>query len=831
MDFEERELHFNTLPWHWFKYVGQETQGFPHYSTGDLNAIHSRSGEYSFRLLSDGGSVGFQYPRDRKQIPARPGSDFQITAYVHLEEAETCRAQMTCALTDRSGHEIPKSRRNSNLVSQLEQGPDGWARLEVYVPGDFPQARFITLGLWLLQEEQWNQASFVQPRIFRLDVRATAWFDDISIVQLPRVTLKTGRQGNVFDADEDAALLVEVEGVGASDYDVRLQVKNTVGEVIRDEGWPLAGVEGVQRERRIELPEIPVGIYHARLSIITADTVVATRSLTFGKVASLTGVSSTRGGQFGLLVLDEAIGDAESIARLTEMSHAELLKAPVWRRGASQALSVFSDNFDHALAALQRRNIELIATFSEVPDSLATAMIVGQQPILDLLTRDAQEWEPQVQAVLAQYARQIPYWQLGHDPHRQMNAWDPRIKVVTARLIAMFNRFVTDPILAVPVNSMFQVNREQAGSPFVSLGVSSGITPQQIPDYIGDYHDRGFDNVWVTLAPLDKTVFGREQWLIDFAQRLAYAKKGGGQFIFIDHPWTRREEHARVLLEPTELLLVFRTLSDQLTHSRYVGEFEIAPDVPALIFDRDGHGTIFTWYNNHHAHAGAGAPAELYLGDNPALIDIFGNRRPLPTEDGVARLHLNQWPVLLANVDSRLARFGASVSFAPQTLNATIERQRVTLRFTNCFNVPVTGRFRFAPDALQQRWSIEPEGVDFTLQPQEEYEQEIALRFPRNELGGKKFLAVQFSLDADRNYSLRSKLAFEIRLEDIDFGHFASPINGSDMRVQVIVTNNSETVVDLRSYIDLPDNERLEQSISRLEPGRPCFENLLHPRC
>ena len=83
---------------------------------------------------------------------------------------------------------------------------------------------------------------------------------------------------------------------------------------------------------------------------------------------------------------------------------------------------------------------------------------------------------------------------------------------------------------------------------------------------------------------------------------------------------------------------------------------------------------------------------------------------------------------------------------------------------------------------------------------------------------------MQFTLDADRNYSLQSNLPFEIRLQDIDFNYFARQINGSDMLVQQIVTNNSETVIDLRSYIDLPDNERLEQTISHLEPGRPVLK-------
>ncbi|MBN2842100.1 MAG: hypothetical protein JXM68_03365, partial [Sedimentisphaerales bacterium] len=54
-DFEERDIHFQDIPMFWNKIVGRE--GFPHYSRGALSDDLARSGEYSFKLISDGGSV------------------------------------------------------------------------------------------------------------------------------------------------------------------------------------------------------------------------------------------------------------------------------------------------------------------------------------------------------------------------------------------------------------------------------------------------------------------------------------------------------------------------------------------------------------------------------------------------------------------------------------------------------------------------------------------------------------------------------------------------------------------------------------------------------
>ena len=37
---------------------------------------------------------------------------------------------------------------------------------------------------------------------------------------------------------------------------------------------------------------------------------------------------------------------------------------------------------------------------------------------------------------------------------------------------------------------------------------------------------------------------------------------------------------------------------------------------------------------------------ELHLGPRPVLVDIFGNRTLLPTEDGKTRLQVTNWPRL-----------------------------------------------------------------------------------------------------------------------------------------------------------------------------------------
>ena len=825
-DFEEREIHYDPEPMFWRKVTDRE--GFPHYSTGLLDTAHPRSGSYSFKLIPDGGSVGFQY--DRRRILISPGSDFQVRGFVHLENAQSCRAQISCVLTNRIGRIIPQSRHRSRLVGIDDLDDNGWAALEVYLPGNFPQAKYLTVEVSVLQEEQWRHDALAASRIFRRDVNAIAWFDDIAIYQLPRVILSTDQPGNVFDGDQVARLQVVVEGITLLDYQINLRVSHVRGEVIRQESWMLTGIEGAANARSIELADLSAGLYRAELEIISTGTLIATRTLTFCKLAPLSGGAAASGRDFGIIALDEDVGDWDVALDLARRCNAKLIKLPVWRREAQQGGAIFSEkNFDQKLINLHRNHIEVIATFSEVPQSLAAKMEIAQRSLLDVLSQDVDFWRPQVAFVLAQYARQVPYWQIGADLGGPAQMWDPRIRYVIDTMRQEFNKLAGETVLAVPLSSMFQVDHAQIGTAYVALAVSSAIAPPYIPDYLDDFRQRGLDHIWAAIEPLDSQLYRRQDILIDLAKRIAYTKKGFAEAIFINHPWRQRQNNGRLVNEPTELMLVFRTLADHLGGSHYVGQFEIAPGIPALIFDRAGQGCLFTWNSNYDPQAQEPPPPlKLFLGGKPNQVDLFGNRKPLPTQRGISTFTLSQWPVLLTDIDSRIALLRASLEIEPDIVDATISKQELILSFVNPFSGPVSGRLRFLLDQPHNRnWSLDPVAINFSLQPGETLRQRLGLKFPRNEVGGKKSLDAFFTLDADRTYQFKSSIPFELRLAGIEVNLFTRRVGPSDLLIQQVITNESDEQVSLNCFVDLPDQDHLERVIPRLQSGASATRSFL----
>ena len=816
-DFEERDVNYDQIPMYWNQIFPQE--GFAHYAEGKIDGRFKRSGNYSFLLIPDGGSVAFEY--DRRRIPIAAGSDFQITGYVHLENAPTCRARITCNLVDRQGKTIDKTQYSSQLVGPDEHGPDGWARLEVYVPGNFPGAQYLTLGLWLLQEEQWNQDTFNDSTVYRRDVNALVWFDDITVYQLPRVVLRTDKPGNVFVPGDKPNLLVEVAGVTALEYQLRLTVAHVDERLFHDESWILTGLEGEHNVRKIELDQLPAGLYHARLAIISGETFVASRELTFARLASLSGESIASGANFGILALDDQAGNWDALIELTQLSNAKIIKLPVWRRQLRPGDTIVSAaEFEEKLIRLQKKNVEVMATFSEIPDSIARELVSQQRSLLDLLALRPEIWRPQVTAVIAQYARQIPYWQLGADELDQNPVWDPRLRSVMDSLRREFETIVGHTILAAPLNGMLEIPLSQIGTNEVALTLPAVIAAEQIPEYLADARARGLENIWATLEPLDDRCYSRQHRLIDFAKRVAYSKKGLAKYIFIDRPWTYKDQNGRSVLEPTELMLVYRTLADHLGATHYLGQFNLGPDMPALIFDREGSGCLVAWNDHYHPHSEQEDEMLVYLGDNPVQVDLFGNRTVLPSQNGLTRIKLDDWPVILTGIDTRLAALRASLRLEPQNIDASIFRQQVTLKFTNPFKIPISGRFRFLLDQPQyQNWVVEPPSHNFTLIPGEHFSLPLTLKFPRNEIGGRKELDALITLDADRPYQIGVSLPFEIQLAGVEMNIFARRLNPTDLFIQQVVTNISDQNISLQSFIDLPDNNRLERAIPNLGPG------------
>lgn len=102
------------------------------------------------------------------------------------------------------------------------------------------------------------------------DIHGTAWFDDLTISQVPKVAMTTARPGNVFRRGELLRLQVSVDDPFTDDLSAQLVVRDALGKVVfqRTGALDLAGAENVGPVRKrlpLDLPDLPAGWYEASL--------------------------------------------------------------------------------------------------------------------------------------------------------------------------------------------------------------------------------------------------------------------------------------------------------------------------------------------------------------------------------------------------------------------------------------------------------------------------------------------------------------------------------------------------------------------------------------
>jgi hypothetical protein len=268
LDFEERRLgNEEDLPMHFRKVEGA---GLPHYVNGRLARDLARSGKFSFRFDLNGGSLIYRY--DAGRIRVQGGAHYRVETWVTTTGLAHAKARLSAFLANQDGWEIRGTRRNSELfaskpeVSGQNPASAAWHRLFVELSADHGDARSLVLELELLQPQLYAPTTLGKRTLFMQDIRGSAWFDDVTVSQVPRVTISSGKPGNVFRRGEPLRLSIVVSDRFTDDLAAQLLVYNAAGERVYQRSGALelgaAQVLGPgQKKVPMVLPELPAGWY------------------------------------------------------------------------------------------------------------------------------------------------------------------------------------------------------------------------------------------------------------------------------------------------------------------------------------------------------------------------------------------------------------------------------------------------------------------------------------------------------------------------------------------------------------------------------------------
>lgn len=823
IDFEERRLgNAEDLPMHWMKLTGE---GLPHYVNGRLTSDLAHGGQYSFRLDLNGGSLIYRYAS--RQIRVQSGAHYRVEGFARTTVLPHARARISAFFTDVDTHPLPQTTAHSEPYAATS-ATDDWTRLAVELTAP-ENAAYLVIELGLLQPELYASSTLGQRALYAQDINGSAWFDDVSISQVPQVVLSTDRPGNIFRAGDAPRVWVLVNDRFTDDLAAQLVVRDAQARTVfqRSGALDMSAAEtlGPGRKRMsLLLPELKPGWYEASLVMTSHGQFVGRQDIHLVRLADDAPLAQPDA-RFGIIATGLPFDGWEELPGILPFLGAGRVKLAVWsQNGDVQQMNAAS--FDRLLDRLASLGITPTACLVDPPPSIAGRM--NDPSWLGILTHDRAIWQPQLAYLVARHANHLDRWQLGDDGSDAF-VTRPAMRQVYDRIYDEFAKLIRQPDLAMPWPAWYELEGKLPAT--VALSVPPSILPAQIPLYMDELKNQRGHNLSISLQLLDGGQYGREVQIRDLAQRVVYALAGGAERIDLPLPFSVRRDKDQLIKQPRELLMIDRTLITTLGGCAYRGQVPLAEGVEAFLFDKSGLGILVLWDRNAEPRV---RDLAINVSEQALQMDLWGNASKLAriddSEGGKVRLLLGPTPIFLIGVDAQLAQLRASIALDRPLLESSFEPHPRRIRFINPYRQAIGGSFRLKAPA---GWTINPPTQSFTLNPGETLDREITIEFPYNSFAGPKIIQGEFTIAADRTSTFIAPIVLKLGLSDVGMQTLALR-DGKDVIIQQIISNYGEKPIDYTAFAMVPGQARQERLVTGLAAGRTTlkryrFQNVTLP--
>jgi hypothetical protein len=805
IDFEERQLGNNEdLPMHWVKISGP---GLPHYVNGKLADDRAHSGQYSFRIDLNGGSAIYRY--DPTQIPVTTGGRYRVRVYCLTTVLPNARARLTAYFTDQDSNPLPASLQHSETFAAKSEF-DGWHALNVELSADDPKAAYLAVELELLQPILYAPNSLGDRTILPQDIHGSAWFDDVSISQVPKVVISTANPGNIFRQGDPLQLQVDVHDLFTGDLSERMVVTNGDGTPVYQFSGTVPPDPGTQDNQEhakltLGLPQLSAGWYRASLVITSHGQDLGQQSIDMIVLAD-SGELEPPDPRFGVIATDVPLEALNQLPSILTLLSAGRVKLAIWneQNDMQQDQSVA---FDSLVEDLQTQGITPTGCLIGLPP--AVAQTIGGSSWLNLLTADPNAWQPQIAYLLARHANHLDQWQLGADGSETF-ASDPRMRQVYKMIYDQFSDLIHNPDLAMPWPAWSDLGGELPAT--LALSVPPEVLPERIGLYAHDILDRpeaAGHNLSLTLQLLDEK-YDRQVRLRDLALRMIFALAAGANRVDLPLPLNVQTDDQRTVAEPREEFLVERTLMRTLDSGVFKGRIPVADGVNAMLFDRDGQGVMALWTTGNQPQQ-----IQLEFGSGAIKEDLWGNAIPLVRLGNSVRLEVGPLPCFLVGIDSTVAQLLASVGFDRPFMESSFQDHQRQFQFQNFSQDTISGLLRIqAPTG----WTISPVTFPFALQPGQKFDRPVTIEFPYNSVAGARTFQAQFVMDGANPLKFTAPVSMTLGLTDVGLQTLAWR-HGHDLLVQELITNFGDQPINYDASASYPGQSRQDRLIAGLAPG------------
>lgn len=821
---------------YWTPFRGE---GLPAFSFGVFDEAVGHDAPPSFRFDLRGGSIGYEYAHG--DLAIFPDSDYLVEAYIRTAGLDHAHAFLVCYLVDAFSQEIPESRRLSDLVAS---GADEtiWQRVEIALPGDFPEARAMRLQLWVLQDYAWQlpEEQAVDPIIMQ-DVQAQVWFDDIRVHRMPRVRLALSNPGSVVRPGAAESVVFDVHNATLAPVAAHLTVRDEAGAEYHAADFELPPQTTDQFD--VPLPALDPGLYSAHVTLTVHAHALMERRLQFAVLPELHG-ANPRKRDLGMDLGRWYSCDEQGAEELTLAAFAGGLKVGLPMIGTPET----AKEMDYlrqvgdlarslALAQVQTTAVILSPAAGEQPDSRHSTwrMVVAD---------DA--WDERVGPVFAYYGGYLLSWQLGTErfelkgPHGWTADTIGRMREKLDRFVAapelIVNRSVLD---AAPSN--FLEGDGGSGAVAADLHVKTEalhaysfwlppeiparsipwhlafwFEPERDPEYraAGGFSDgmRRGPQRWISIGFEPDERLSPSDRLADLARRIVLSQAVNPDRVYVPAPFGLSTDAGKPTWQPAAEYIPLRTLFYHLSDQRAVASLTLVHDAVAILFEQGGEYTLVVW---SWQPFGDEVTADLYVGEDAWAVGLDGVERRLDQDGPLAHVPLAPLPLIIKDVDAALLRLQDSFRVEPDLLQLHAPEPRPVLKLRNYYRVELIGSLQIEPP---KNWEVAPNPMTIELGPGESLEEELYFTIPPRQIASRQSLGVHVRLKRPEELDLYFEPTLQVELRDIVVRGVAW-WDGDDLVVEQTLYNQSSWPVSFNAFCQARNRAQEEGLFLNVLPG------------
>lgn len=853
-DFEEYATNPEPVPIGWRveqDRPGHDRPGFPIFNAPTLDYEVAHEGRGSVRLPTRGGSTALAL--EVGVVPIFPGADYRVSAMVRTLALRHARAFVEACLIDARGAPIEQSRRRSAPI----RTEGAWAEADVVLWGEWPDAAFLRIELLVLQPAEFESEPPGYSRVWPADVSGDAWFDDVRVVQQPRLSISTGAPGGIVLGSDRVGLDLVARDLSGEAlwaecrvYDLHGRIVASSQRSIRDGRWIERWEPDLDRH----------GWYRAVVEVWSGAARVGRQTVTFAWLppeAPRPDLPDDGAGLGVAFTHARAIAGTEQ-AQALRLLGAEHASIPVWDDALSPGtVESHAARLAAWLAPLRHIRSRVAFSMPRVPRGLADGLGIRTDQVLRAVASTDPLAHEYLDPLMDRFGQAIVRWQVGQVGDESALSGDALASEV-AVVAAALARLVPGPRIILP----WRADREMPGHGLESARavefqvlIPREVWPEAIEGLVRSWSEAtGPDEAsesgpraTFVIEAIDADRHGAAAAVADLVRRTVFAWRGSGprdpSLALVD-PW-EGGEHGRSPLMPRPEAVAWNILRERLRGRMVVGEMPSSGGVRCFILaprDGRGPGALVAWSE-------WADPADAYVEGMLAIgpvrvIDAMGNGRTVaPAVDargGMAvRLHrveVSQSPVFVEGVDVALALLQASFRIEPGLIAATATTRDIELVLANPWPTPIAGRaFIVEPggasaDGTRDRsWRIEPRSIDFEAPPGQVARLPISLLLREFERAGTKRWVVDLRLTGREDLGWITVAApLEVGVEGLDV-RIAARTDGPDLEVEVTIANLRDAPIEVDATVFAPGQPRERRSIGQIGARSRIIRRVAYP--